>query len=125
MIYRMTGGDSVLGSEVGAIAGWSSGDSTSVRAALRFTGLAAVSRTRTMAGLPRGFGPAAIGCEARLAAEATTAPHKIIPIIWLRDARLDETVSRTLESGVGGVSFFAYRQDTEDFIRQAANAIVR
>ena len=125
MTYRMTGGDSVLGSEVGAMAGWSSGDATAVRAALRFTGLAAVSRARTMEGLRRGFSPSAVAREARLAAEATTAPHKIIPIITLRDARLHETVSRTLESGVGGVSFFAYQDGTEGFIRQAADAVVR
>ena len=125
MIYRMADGDSILGSEVGAIAGWSSGDAVAVRAALRFTGLASVSRTQTMVGLRRGFGPSAVAREARLAVGATTAPHKITPIIWLQDSRIDETVSRMLETGVGGISLFAYRNGSKGYIQQAADAVPR
>jgi hypothetical protein len=93
-----------------------------VRAALRFTGLASVSRTRTEAGLRRGFGPSAVAHEARLAVGATTAPHKIKRIVWLHDPRLTETVSRTLETGVGGINFFSYRDGSESYLRQAAGA---
>lgn len=127
MIYRFEGWESVLATEICALAGRvatadEAEETRLVRAVLEFCGLAAESTATSREELARGFSPEAVASETRRAAALLDQSTRLVPIIWIDDDALAETVAGVKSAGADGVSFFTAGGSDRDWAPTAAGA---
>ena len=127
MMYRFEGWESVLATEICALVGRvatanKSEEARLVRAVLEFCGLAAESTATSRKELARGFSPGAVASETARARAILDDTTRLIPIVWIDDEALAETVAGGKAAGADGINFFTAGGSDRDWAPTAAGA---